>query len=138
MIVKRCLLGVVAAGLVLTLLSGPVTADGPKGTAVIKGKVVLDGDPGKTGVIPVNKDQFCQNAHAKTKKKVPDQSTIVYKGQGNAVPYAFVYVKNIKDRYDPPKEPALIDQKGCVYYPHVFGMLAGQGVAHQEQRRDRS
>ncbi|MCG8405807.1 MAG: hypothetical protein MI923_11475 [Phycisphaerales bacterium] len=126
MIAKRFLLGVVAAGLVLALLPRSAAADGPKGTAVIKGKVVLEGDPGKTGVIPVNKDQFCQNAHAKTKKKVPDQGTIIYKGQGNAVPYAFVYVKNIKDRYDPPKDAALIDQKGCVYYPHVFGMVAGQ------------
>lgn len=126
MIAKRCLLSGMVAAFVLTLLSNHAAADGPKGTAVVKGKVVFDGEPGKTGVISVNKDEYCKKQHAAKKQKVPDQGTIVYSKQGNAIPYTFVYIKNIKDRYDPPKQAALIDQVGCVYKPHVFGMVAGQ------------
>jgi plastocyanin len=28
--------------------------------------------------------------------------------------------------FDPPKEPAVFDQKGCSYNPHILGMRAGQ------------
>src|SRR5438105_196110 len=43
------------------------------------------------------------------------------------LPYVFVYVKSgLKKTYPPPTEPAVIEQRGCVYSPHVFGMMAGQ------------
>ena len=28
--------------------------------------------------------------------------------------------------YSPPEEPMVIDQKGCIYSPHVLGIMAGQ------------
>jgi plastocyanin len=28
--------------------------------------------------------------------------------------------------YSPPEEPMVIDQKGCIYSPHVVGIMAGQ------------
>jgi plastocyanin len=42
----------------------------------------------------------------------------------------FVYVKDGLDNYsfEPPKEPAKIDQQGCRYHPHVLGVMAGQTV----------
>ncbi len=41
----------------------------------------------------------------------------------------FVYVKSgISGTYPPPAAPAVIDQKGCTYHPHVFGMVAGQSL----------
>ena len=39
---------------------------------------------------------------------------------------ALVYLKNVKYSGGIPSEPAVLDQKGCIYVPHVFGMMAGQ------------
>jgi hypothetical protein len=43
---------------------------------------------------------------------------------------AFVYVKaGLPDRQWPaPAEPAKLDQKGCIYNPHVLGVMVGQEI----------
>lgn len=115
-----CIVALVAMGVSTRF----VQADGPKGTAVIKGKVVFDGTPPATKPLPIKGDAHCEAEH---KSPQPDQGTIVYKTEGNAVPYVFVYVKNgINGKYDVPTTPVTIDQHGCMYHPHVFGMMAGQ------------
>ena len=45
-----------------------------------------------------------------------------------AVKNVFVYVKSGLEgkTFDVPKEPVTIDQTGCHYVPHVFGMMAKQ------------
>jgi plastocyanin len=41
----------------------------------------------------------------------------------------FVYVKEgVDGEYEPPTEPVMLDQVGCRYIPHVFGVQAGQSV----------
>lgn len=119
--------GILAGGLALACVLGAATrpslADGPKGTAVVKGKVVLDGEAKLKALPAMTADPVCAKANPKS---VPDEATLVYKAEGNAVPFAFVYVKEVKDKYDAPANPAVLDQKGCVYHPHVFGMVAGQ------------
>ena len=118
------------AGLMAAALtSGRALADNEKGTATIKGKVVFDGTPPAAKALPAMKaDPVCDKAQGG--KTQPDQATIVYTKQGNAIPYAFVYVKEgIKGKYDAPKEAVVIDQKGCIYHPHVFGMIAGQAMS---------
>ena len=37
-----------------------------------------------------------------------------------------VYLKGITYKGGPPKEPAILDQKGCLYSPHVLGIMKGQ------------
>ena len=127
MFAKSCVLCSLAASIAVSVLAQVAVADGPKGTSIIKGKVVLDASAKiKTKAIKMGGVPACA---AMQKGKVPDQGTIVYKKQGNAVPFVFVYVKKgVKDKYDPPSEPILLDQKGCMYSPHVFGMVAGQGI----------
>lgn len=107
-----------------------VTKDNARGTAVIRGKAVLAGTANAPTLISIANDPVCEKAHQGTKKKIPVEASIVYRDQNNAVPYVFVYVKKgIEGKYDPPDEPVLLDQKGCQYHPHVFGMIAGQDIA---------
>ena len=39
---------------------------------------------------------------------------------------ALIYIKDVSYSGGIPSEPTILDQKGCVYVPHVFGMIAGQ------------
>jgi hypothetical protein len=125
MTTRKCGAIIVAGLTVLALAVRPVHADNEKGTAVIKGKVVYEGDaPAPKPLPPMNAKPVCHKAHPNGEF---DQGTIVYKKNGNTIPYTFVYVKSgIKGKYDPPAAPVTIDQNGCMYHPHVFGMVAGQ------------
>ncbi len=116
-----------AAAVGMSLCAGSATADNEKGTAVIKGKVVLEGVASKPKAVRVQTDPVCQKAHPKG--FFPAEATIVYTKQANAVPYVFVYVKKgIAGKYTAPDTAVVIDQKNCMYSPHVFGMIAGQAI----------
>jgi len=119
---KRLLSAIVAAWVAGAMMTQPVHAEGATGTAVLKGKISYKGDPPKIKPIKMTGDAHCQK-----QKTQPDQGTIVYKEQGNAIPYAFVYIKKgVDGKFDAPSDPVVLDQKGCMYHPHVFGMIAGQ------------
>jgi plastocyanin len=60
----------------------------------------------------------------------PTLSEVVLVGPGNGLQNVFVYVKDgLGDRTFPaPQTPVVLDQKGCKYMPHVFGVQVGQTV----------
>ncbi len=112
-------------------IAASAMADGKKGTAIIKGKVTLadDATPRKMAPIAMKGDVACDALNAAKKPPTVPQGDIVYKSEGNAVPYAFVHIKKgINDKFDPPSEPVVLDQKDCMYHPHVWGMIAGQDM----------
>ena len=51
-------------------------------------------------------------------------------GEDNTMANVFVYVKSgLPDKtYPVPEEPAILDQVGCMYVPHVLGVRAGQTI----------
>ena len=103
----------------LTLTAAVFAAD----NAEIKGSVKFDGTAPKPKKIKVEADPKCAEMHADH----PLMSQEVMVGDGGALQNVFVYVKSGVDKvYDPPAEPVVIDQKGCHYEPHVFGMIAKQ------------
>jgi plastocyanin len=89
----------------------------------VNGKVVLEGAPGPNDPIKMNSDPVC----VKENKGTPTQEYFVV-GDGGALGNVFVYVKDGLGNYvyDEPTQPATIDQKGCKYTPHVFGVRVGQ------------
>jgi len=111
--------------LTIALISNVALAEGKKGTATIKGKVT-SGKPLKMALIKMNADPTCNKLNEKKKPPVVDPGKLIYKKQGNAVPDVFVWISKGAEKFDPPAEPVVIDQKDCMYVPHVVGMIAGQ------------
>jgi hypothetical protein len=125
MTVRKSVLAILAGCLAVSLVAGRALADNEKGTAVIKGKAVFVGEPEKPRPLPpMNSDQVCAS---KNPNPVPEQGTIIYTKDGNKIPYVFVAIKSgLKGKYDAPADSVILDQRGCMYHPHVFGMVAGQ------------
>ncbi len=101
-------------------LSSLALADG----ATIKGKVNWEGKPFKakrmTGMNPE-----CTGFHA---GQPPRYENVVTNDNGT-LKYVFVHVTNPPDGDFPvPTEPVVLDQVGCMYQPHVFGVRVGQAV----------
>ena len=102
---------------------GGTPYDPAKGTAAINGKVNFTGTPPEKVKINMSSEPAC---HAQHKETVYAQE-----GEVNAngtLPYVFVYVKEGADKwtYPVPTEAKTIDQKGCRYIPHVFGIQVNQ------------
>ncbi|HEX6976457.1 MAG TPA: hypothetical protein VF147_18750 [Vicinamibacterales bacterium] len=88
----------------------------------VTGRVLLDGPAPANAAIKMSADPFCIRANA-------DGSTFeTYKVDDGGLENVFVYVKDGLGNYyfDTPTEPVKLDQKGCHYTPHVFGIQVGQ------------
>jgi plastocyanin len=93
----------------------------PAGNASISGKVTYDGPIPPAEKVKLSADPKCAEMHKEGLEKQP----IKVKDGGLADVY--VYVKSgLSGSYPPPTEPAVIDQKGCTYTPHIVAMQAGQ------------
>ncbi len=100
----------------------------PSATGSFFGKIVLDGDApmleplAKAGNEELKDKEVCGEAD------VPDESLIV--GDGNGIANVFVYLRRAPKGYksEVPTEAVVLDQKGCVFTPHVALIQAGQKV----------
>jgi plastocyanin len=82
-------------------------------------------DPGRRKKIKMDADAKCAALHAET-----PQSDELVADETGAVQYALVYVsKGLEGKtFEAPKTPAVIDQKGCRYEPHVVNLMIGQDL----------
>ena len=102
--------------------AGPVA--GATGAASITGKIVFEGAVPVPEKYKMSADAFCAKAHP---GDVAKQDIEI--GPDRGIADVFVYVKSgISGTYPPPATAATIDQKGCRYTPHVFGVVAGQNI----------
>ncbi|HAK54632.1 MAG: hypothetical protein QF463_16520 [Vicinamibacterales bacterium] len=89
----------------------------------ITGTIMLEGTPPEAETIRMNSDPVCA-------QEAGDSELTEYYvvGDDGSLSNVFVYVKEgLGDRTFPtPSEPAMLDQDGCRYTPHVFGMRVGQ------------
>jgi plastocyanin len=60
----------------------------------------------------------------------PVQPQTIQLGEGNEIGNIFVHVKSgiPKKNFPAPAEEVVIDQKGCMYHPHVIGVMVNQTV----------
>jgi len=103
-----------------------VAAFVPVKGASISGKVTIKGDVKKRKKIKMDADPKCAALHA----DAPLMDDIVVDANGG-VQWAFVYVKKGAEGKKPsdPQPPAVINQVGCRYEPHVLGIVVGQELS---------
>jgi plastocyanin len=103
--------------------AGPVTKIDPATAATLSGKVSYEGEKPKPRQIRMDAEASCAALH-----KEPVYSEEVVLNDNNTLQYVFVYVKEgLGDKtFETPQEAAMLDQKGCVYLPHMIGVQTGQ------------
>ena len=87
----------------------------------LKGHVKYDGKPPKKKRLRMDADPVCGSSHSN-----PVYSENFKMAKDGSMAEALVYLKDVSYNGGVPSEPAVLDQKGCIYMPHVFGMVAGQ------------
>jgi plastocyanin len=98
----------------------------PATTGSISGVVKLEGAAPSYKAINMSADPNCVKANPKP--VLPDE---VVTGAGGTLANVVVYVKSGADDYSfsIPSESATLDQKGCMYTPHVVALMAGQTLS---------
>ena len=87
----------------------------------LKGHVKYDGKPPKKKRLRMDADPVCGSAHSG-----PVYNENFKMAEDGSMEEALIYLKGVSYSKGAPSESAILDQKGCVYEPHVFGMIAGQ------------
>jgi plastocyanin len=93
----------------------------PATAANITGKITFEGTAPAPQPIKTNSDPNCAKQGT-----ITTESLVV--GQGGSLQNVFVYVKDGLGtmKFPTPPTPVVLDQKGCRYMPHVFGIQVGQ------------
>jgi hypothetical protein len=95
-------------------------------SAQVTGKVLLDGEAPEPQQINMAADAKCAAAHP---NPVLDETIVV--GDKKELAGVVVSIKAPEGKElkgEAPKEPAVLDQKGCQYVPHVIAMMVGQDL----------
>jgi plastocyanin len=103
----------------LVLFPGAVFA-----ASTITGTVTFDGKVPPLKPLTMDADPACAKKHSK-----PVPSEMLALGAGNTMGNILVWVSKgvpAGKTYPAPKTPVTLDQQGCVYVPHVQGIMVGQ------------
>ena len=87
----------------------------------LKGHVKFDGKPPKKKTLRMDADPVCGSAHSG-----PVYTESFKVNDAGDLAECLIWLRNVEYSGGISEEPAVIDQKGCIYIPHVFGMQAGQ------------
>jgi plastocyanin len=89
----------------------------------VTGKISFDGAKPKPQRIMMDQDPVCVQKHSGPVFAEDGQVS-----SDGTLSNVFVYVKSGAEKYTfaPPADPVTLDQDGCMYKPHVLGIMAGQ------------
>jgi hypothetical protein len=104
----------------------PATSAGiTQGTATVRGKVKFEGRLPKGAPINMAADPSCAKQHP---SPVLSQDVLTDANRGLQNVVVFI-ADGLGDRkFDPPSQPAVIEQKGCMYLPHMLALQANQAL----------
>ena len=115
-----------------TASSAPATSAAPAASPVdpatagsLTGTATLEGTAPDQQAIQMAADPVCSKLHS-----APVTTEFVVANEGGSLANVFVYVKGgLEGRSFPaPSESVQLDQQGCTYHPHVFGIMVGQDL----------
>jgi plastocyanin len=116
---RRIAISRLTTALAATLFCGATFA------ATITGVVNYDGKVPNLKPVDMSADAGCAKMHGGT----PQPSDVLVLGSGNTMANIMVSVASgvpAGKTYPAPTTPVVMDQKGCHYDPHVFGLMVGQ------------
>ncbi len=89
----------------------------------IKGVITYEGAVPKFREIKMDADPICLSLHD---EKVLPQTLVL--GENKTMANVFVHIKDgiFDDKFSAPIEAVVISQEGCMYDPHVLGLMVGQ------------
>jgi plastocyanin len=117
--ISACAIGALAFS--MWLLSGwAAPADNP---ASVKGTVKFEGAAPKPSRIDMSQDPLCGKLHS-----TPATTEDVVVGGDGGLANVVIYVSDglTSHNFQPPPQPAVLEQKGCQYKPHVLALQANQ------------
>jgi len=89
----------------------------------LTGRVNFEGKGPKKKTIKMEADPVCGSSH---KEPVHNQSFII--NEDGYLKNVMIYLKDVKYDGNAPETQAVLDQVGCMYSPHVQGMMVGQNL----------
>jgi hypothetical protein len=122
-------LSIMAMAVFGVTLSGRMSAGsgGPaESSASLKGEVKFEGPAPKPARIDMSADPLCAKAHA-----TPVTTEDIVVGANGGLANVVVYISDglASHTFQPHPEPAVFEQKGCQYKPHVLAMQANQKLS---------
>jgi plastocyanin len=104
----------------------PTAVVDPSTAGSITGTVKFEGTAPVFHPIDMSAEAACVQAHPS-----PIIPPVVVTGPNGALSNTVVYVKSGLGsyHYDTPKDPAVLDQKGCMYDPRVVALMTNQPLA---------
>jgi plastocyanin len=122
--VTALMLTILISGRQVVKAGGPASTT-PSGAAAIKGVVKLEGNPPKAKPISMAADPSCAKQHP----GLVSTLEVVADSKGELENVLVFVADGLGDRtFDPPKEAAVISQKGCLYQPRVLAVQANQPI----------
>jgi plastocyanin len=96
----------------------------PATAGKLHGRIVYQGPKPARQVIDMQSDITCSQEHAGS----PAYNEPVVVSQGGGLGNAFVYIQAGLEgkKFEPPTQPMVLDQRGCMFIPRALGVRAGQ------------
>ncbi len=94
----------------------------------VTGKIRYAGKVPKLKLFDMAIEPVCVKKHENDPAIYPARSEALVLGKGNTMANIFVRISAGLPQKDwkPPAEPAVLDQDGCTYKPHVLALMLGQ------------
>ena len=120
------ILACVLAGLALSMWGRAGWASPADTPASVKGTVKFAGAAPKPSRIDMSQDPLCAKAHS-----TPATTEDVVVGGDGGLANVVIYVSDglTAHNFQPPPQPAVLEQKGCQYNPHVLALQANQKLS---------